>query len=300
MLTLPKLLLKKPRRQQRPRLARLRRLNLRSPRNSLLTKELSWNDWMQLLHLLAVSSLACLYILLYMYLLTFLCWLTCFFAMQQINSEKLWNFTLNVPKILCWTRLTSWNWTGGLFEISSSGLTMYFLACSSGYSRGRRMGCLSAISGSWLKHSTPWKTLCFRWSFHSWNRVSKGRSLSPNRMARRWTGRGLDPLMLDLQWRWRSSSRRWRSTHPNSCLWFFLRRRLRLLRRQLMCLHRAHLFLRIPRLLRWRSLLPAPLDSTLCNSPFDVTPNFNLWSCCVQCLVNALYLGFMHFRMPCF
>jgi hypothetical protein len=30
------------------------------------------------------------------------------------------------------------------------------------YSPGRRMSCISAISGSWLKRSTLWKIPCFR------------------------------------------------------------------------------------------------------------------------------------------
>jgi hypothetical protein len=51
--------------------------------------------------------------------------------MQQINLEKLQNFALKVPKILRWTRLKSWSRTGGLFEISTSGLAMYFLTYSS-------------------------------------------------------------------------------------------------------------------------------------------------------------------------
>jgi hypothetical protein len=48
------------------------------------------------------------------------------------------------------------NWiTGGLFEISSSEIAMYFLACLSGYFWGRKMSCLLATSGSWSKHSRP-------------------------------------------------------------------------------------------------------------------------------------------------
>jgi hypothetical protein len=63
-----------------------------------------------------------------------------------------------VPKNLYWTRLTCWSQIGGLFKISSSEITMLFLAYSLDYVQGRRMRYPSAISGSWSKPSIPSKT----------------------------------------------------------------------------------------------------------------------------------------------
>jgi hypothetical protein len=96
----------------------------------------------------AVSSSSCLYVLLKLYLLTCFSWLTCISVMQQSNLERSRKFGLKVPKTICWTRLTCWSQTGGLFETSFSELAMLFLACSSGYSRKRRTRCPPVILGN--------------------------------------------------------------------------------------------------------------------------------------------------------
>jgi hypothetical protein len=67
--------------------------------------------------------------------------LTCTSVMQQSDLERSGNSGSKVPKTLWWTRLTFWSQNGVFLEISSSKLTIFFLAYSSGYFRGRRKNC---------------------------------------------------------------------------------------------------------------------------------------------------------------
>jgi hypothetical protein len=122
---LPRFLLRRLLRQQKPRLRRLKKLWLRLIRNKPNVNKLWWSDLTRFACPLAVSASSYPCVLLKFTSVNMLLLNYLYFCDAVEKLGEVWNFGKEVPKTLCWTRWMCWSQTGSLLEMSSSKLAMF-------------------------------------------------------------------------------------------------------------------------------------------------------------------------------